>query len=200
MNLLATQLPRFSGPIFGLFVFLTLPACQTTAVSTQVSLSRQPATLLDGAIRVAGPHGYCVDPAATRELGDTAVVLLGRCKDALGVTPALLTVAVGPTASSGVLAAGGAALTTYFTSSEGRATLSRMGRAGDVAVVEAVGVGDAYLLHLQDRAAGDYWRAVVGLNGRLVTISANGAQGTPLAQSEGRILVDSTLAALRRTN
>jgi hypothetical protein len=179
-----------------LVAVLGLSACQLTAVT----LSRQPASLLGGAIAITGPRGYCVDPAATREQGDTAVVLMGRCKFALAVEPALLTVSIGPVASAGAMAAGGEALTAYFTSTDGRAALSRIGRAGDVTVLEALMADDAYLLHLKDRVVGDYWRAVVGLNGRLVTISANGAQDAPLAPASGRALLDATLAALRRAN
>lgn len=190
------QPPRPLRPALGLLLAVTLAACEMTAPT----LSRAPAPLLGGAVTVASPRGYCVDPASAREQGDTAVVLMGRCKFALTVAPALLTMSIGPTASAGVLAAGGPAMTAYFTSPQGRAALSRSGRAGDVQVLAALSSGDAYLLHLLDREAGDYWRAVVGLNGRLVTISANGAQGAPLDPATGRRLVDATLAALRRAN
>lgn len=175
---------------------LGLAACE---LATR-PMSRAPASVLGGAVTVTGPRGYCVDPAAARETGDSAVVLMGRCKFALAVDPAVLTVSVGPTASAGVLAAGGAMLTKFFTSSEGRAALSRLGRAEDVTVLQALTANDAYLLYLSDRAVGAYWRAVVGLNGRLVTVSANGTQGAPLAPQSGRGLVDGTLAALRRAN
>ncbi len=173
-----------------------LAACEPSTLP----LSRPPADLLGGAIALAGPRGYCVDPASLREQGDTAVALLGRCRFALAVDPALLTISIGPAASSGVLAAGGEALTAYFTSADGRAALSRNGRAQDVTVLAALGAGDAYLLRLRDRAVGEYWRAVVGLNGRLVTISANGTQDAPLAPAAGRALLDATLAAMRRAN
>ena len=67
-------------------------------------------------------------------------------------------------------------------------------------MLEALTAGDAYLLHLSDRTVGEYWRAVVGLNGRLVTISANGAQDAPLAPPAGRAVLDATLIALHRAN
>lgn len=196
MRLPARQRHRLARAGLALVSAFALAACQMTAAP----LSRAPAPLLGGAVEVAGPRGYCVDPASTREQGDTAVVLMGRCRFALAVAPALLTMSVGPAASAGVLGAGGQALTAYFTSPEGRAALSRDGRAEDVQVIEALSSGDAYLLHLQDRAVGDYWRAVVGLNGRLVTISANGAQNAPLPPATGRALLNATLTALRRAN
>lgn len=196
MRLPAPQSVRLARRGLALILPLLLAACQMSAAP----LSKPAATLLGGAVSVAGPRGYCVDPATKREQADTAVILMGRCKFALTVQPAVLTVSIGPTASANVLAAGGEALTGYFTSPEGRAALSRIGRARDVTVLAALSAGDAYLLHLNDRAVGDYWRAVVGLNGRLVTISANGAQGAPLASPAGRALIDATLIALRRAN
>jgi hypothetical protein len=192
----ALPIRRYFRSAAALVVVLIGTGCQMA----NSPLAPPPTAVLDGAVSVAGPRGYCVDPAATHELADAAVALIGRCPGALAVTPALLTMTVGPAASAGVLAAGGPAMTEYFTSAEGRAALSRSGQALDVRVIAAVGVGDAYLLHLQDRAVGEYWRAVVGLNGRLVTVSANGTQGAPLPPPVGRALLDATLIALRRVN
>ena len=56
------------------------------------------------------------------------------------------------------------------------------------------------LLHLNDAVAGEYWRAIIGIKGRLVTISASGAEGAPLTADAGRQLVDETVAALIRAN
>lgn len=98
------------------------------------------------------------------------------------------------------MGAGGAELAGYFTSRDGRAALSREGRAADVAVLEAVGSGEAFLLHVRDRAVGDYWRAVTGIRGRLVTVSASGPEGQALSEGEGRALVEAAVAALRRAN
>jgi len=167
---------------------------------TSVPMVQHPVAILGGSLSVAGPRGYCFDQASGQQSGDTAVVLMGRCRGALAVQPALLTISVGPPASAGAMAAGGVALSTFFTSSAGRAALARDGRAADVRVIEAVGVGDSYLLRVSDRAVGEYWRALVGLRGRLVTVSANGAQGAPLAPAAGRKLVDATLLALRTAN
>ena len=187
-----------SRPLRGICVaaIFGLAGCQITTAS----LSRPPEALLGGDITVAGPRGYCVDPAATREQADTAVVLMGRCRFALAVAPAILTVSIGPSGSAGAMAAGGAALTRYFTSPEGRAALSRTGRSRDVTVLHASMAGEAYLLHLNDTEAGEYWRAVVGLNGRLVTISANGTQAAPLPPDVGQTLLDAALTVLRRAN
>ena len=95
---------------------------------------------------------------------------------------------------------GGAALAAFFASAQGRATLSRDGRASDVRVIEALSVGDAFLMHLQDRDLGDYWRAVVGIKGRLVTLSATGTPAVPLNPKDGRKVLDAELNAMRLAN
>ena len=162
--------------------------------------SSRSAPILGGALQIGVPPGYCIDGSASRERGDNAVILMGRCNDAARAIPALVSVSVGQAASAGVMTAGGAALAGYFTSAQGRATLSRDGRASDIKVVEALGAGDAFLLHLQDRQTGDYWRAVTGIKGRLVTISATGTPELPLTAADSRKVLDSVLIALRKAN
>lgn len=156
--------------------------------------------LLDGALIAAAPPGYCLAPGAGRRSGDSAVVLMGRCSATSMAAPAVLTLSVGPTGSAGAMGTGGAELAAYFTSADGRAALSRRGRAGDVAVLEAVGAGEAFLLHVRDRAVGDYWRAVTGVRGRLVTVTAAGPDGQALDEGKGRSLVEAAVASLRRAN
>jgi hypothetical protein len=175
---------------------LALAACQ---VEGGFGTTRT-APVLNGALSFAVPSGYCVDRSASREKGDSAVVIMGRCSDTASVTAALITVAVGQGGSAGVMTAGGPALAAFFTSPQGRATLSRDGRARDIRVIEAIGAGDALLLHLTDREVGEYWRGVVGVKGRLVTVSATGTPGVPLSPAEGRKLIDRLLAAMASAN
>lgn len=158
------------------------------------------ASVLGGAVSIGVPSGYCIDRSASRTSGDNAIVLMGRCSDGASTVPALITVAVGEAGSAAVLQAGGPALATFFASSQGRAMLSRSGRPGDVRVLQAVGTADAFLLHVEDRALGEYWRGVTQVKGRLVTVSAKGAAGLPLAPAVGRTIVDSTLTAMRAAN
>lgn len=174
---------------------LALAACDPASFGGTTRVA-----LFDGAMTLAAPPGYCIDPAAVQKSGDTLVAVLGRCAATSTVTPGLLTVSVGQPGSAGVMTAGGAALSTFFTSPEGRRVLSRNGRARDLQVRQAVGRPDAFLMRLTDRAVGDYWRAVTGIGGRLVTISATGAEGTPLSPEEGRKLVEAAVLALRRAN
>lgn len=156
--------------------------------------------LLDGAVVAAAPAGYCVAPGAGRRGEDSAVVLMGRCSDRSEADPAVVTLSVGAAGSAGAMTAGGAALADFFRSDEGRAMLSREGRAADVRVLEAVGRTDAFFLHVEDRSVGDYWRALTGVRGRLVTVSVAGPEGQALPPAKGRALVESAVTALRKAN
>lgn len=156
--------------------------------------------LLDGAVVAAAPSGYCIAPGAGRRSGDSAVVIMGRCSATGTAEPAVLTLTVGQAGSAGAMAGGGAALAAYFQSDEGRAVLSRSGRAGDVEVLTAREGAGAFLLRVRDRDAGDYWRALAGLRGRLVTVSASGPEGRALSEAKGRALVEAAVATLRRAN
>lgn len=156
--------------------------------------------VLGDALIVRAPQGYCVDVQSARGGEDTAALLIGRCTPGGHVTAALLTVTVGRAGSAGVMAAGVEALRGFMSSPSGRRMLARSGRAEDVQVLESGVVSGRLLLHLLDSEAGEYWRAVAGLRGRLVTISAMGAADAPLPPDEGRKLVDETLDAMIRAN
>ncbi len=151
------------------------------------------APVLDGALSVGLPRGYCIDRRAGRAAEDTAIIVMGRCRQDVVATPAVLTAAIGPAGSGGVLAGGGQALADYFTSDAGRAALSRTGNPGAVTILQAKMVGAAFVLHIRDRNAGDSWRGVESIAARLVTITVNFPGG---GDADGEALL---LEALRLT-
>ncbi len=183
-----TYLPRMG---FALTVALLLSGCVIPTGTPKA------APVLGGAVQVGVPAGYCIDRAAGREDGDTAVVVMGKCAEGSTALPAVLTAAIGPAASAGVLAGGGQALAAYFTSDAGRAALSRSGRASTVTIVQAKGVGAAFVMRIRDRDAGEYWRGVVPVAGRLVTITVD-APGADAAAGEA--LLTRSLDAMLRAN
>lgn len=156
--------------------------------------------ILDGAVNVGMAKGYCVDRNAGRQADDRAVVLMGRCTSSVDAVPAVITLSVGAGGSASAVAGGPALLAEFFTSEAGRQSLSRDGRAGDVRVLQALGSGDALLMRVEDRAVGEYWRAVTGLRGRLVTLSVAGTEAEPLGAEEGRRVLDQALSALVAAN
>lgn len=153
-------------------------------------------------LRIATPSGYCVDRGAQAGPG---VVLIGRCAGVANRAPAVLTVAVGQPGSGIGLADQGRALAEFFTSDRGRAALSRSGRAGTVTVLEAMSWQDAFLIRWRDTGAGrgaqgESWRAVLGLDGRMVTLTAAGTAAAPLSREEGRRLIEGFVKAMTQAN
>jgi hypothetical protein len=157
-------------------------------------------SVLQGALKIAPPMGYCVDSDAGQEGEDTAVILMGRCSSGSNHAPALISVSIGPSGSAGIMVAGGENLAAFFTSPEGRATLSRRGRSADMRVAQALSSDKAFLMRLQEAGEPSYWRAVFGLRGRLVTVSVKGGGDTPLEPEAGRKLTDRAVDALIRAN
>lgn len=158
------------------------------------------ASILGGSIVVAAPRGYCIDTAASQTAGESAVMFIGRCSDSADVPAAAITATIGETGSASVMAAGTDGLARYFASAEGRAALSRDGRAETVAVQEVLAGEGVVILHLNDAAIGEYWRAVLGIRGRLVTLAVTPPEGRPLTVPEGKLLLDRTIIALQRAN
>ena len=181
----------------GLVLILSLVAC--VPLEGVVSGARS-ASIMNGEIMVPAPAGYCVDRAASQATESAAVIIMGRCSDKAGVPPAAISATVGAAGSATVLAAGTNALADYFRSSAGRAALSRNGQANAVTVQEIGTVNGAVVLHLTDRALGQYWRAVFGLRGRLVTLAVTAPDGQPLSAAEGRALLLRAISQMRSAN
>ncbi len=156
--------------------------------------------ILGGAVNLGVPKGYCIDGGASQVAEDSAVMIIGRCSDAPGVVPAAITATVGEAGSATVLTAGVPALSAYFRSDAGRAALSREGVAEAVTVREIRASGDVLILHLTDRALGDYWRAVLAQRGRLVTLAVTPPGGQPLSPDQGKALLDKAVQAVQAAN
>lgn len=153
-----------------------------------------------GDIRVAAPAGYCPNPQASTDGAGSAVVLMGRCSAASSATPALITASVGAAGTGAALDAGPVALTRFFTSDAGRGMLASTGKAADAAVAASQTEEDALVLRVTDTNLGDYWRAILALRGRLVMLSATGAESVPLPPEEGRALLSKAMASMRKAN
>jgi hypothetical protein len=179
-----------------LAVCLALMGCDGASIGQNL----HEVSVLDGAITVAAPHGYCIDKKASLSRGSATVLLIGRCNDQGQVAAALVTLTIGGPASAGVLSAGPQALADFFASNAGRKVLARDGRAQHVQIVETQSAGRGLLLHLNDQVAGDYWRAITAIKGRLVTISASGVAEAPLTPAQGRALVTATMSLLDKRN
>ncbi|WP_232520652.1 cation transport ATPase [Rhodobacter sp. CZR27] len=160
------------------------------------------AALAAQGVHVAAPAGYCIDREASAGHG---LVLMGRCEGDSERPPAILTAVVGPSGSGMDVRARGQELAAFFSSTEGRAALSRSGNARRVELLEARGRGEAFLLRLRDTSPGHHgqtegWRAVLSLNGRLVTLTATGTGAAPLSRENGKRLIGAFVDAMEAAN
>ncbi len=180
--------------------FLALAAC----VDAGASLRQRP--VLGGAVKVAAPSGYCIDPAGVREGDGSALALIGRCASGTAA-PAILTVAVGAAGSGQGMVGAQAALATFFASDQGRAALSREGDASSVTVQQTTVQGSAVLIRLTDTSANPQapgqtqsWRGVLPLAGRLVSLTVTGLGDADLSADQGQALLTRFIAAMQRAN
>ncbi|WP_066817809.1 hypothetical protein [Frigidibacter mobilis] len=74
-------------------------------------------------------------------------------------------------------------------------------------VREVLSVGDVLYLRIEDRAAAEgqalapeYWRAVLALRGRMVTLSVLSDAGRPLTAAEARPVLDAFVARMQGAN
>lgn len=160
--------------------------------------------VLGGAITVAGPEGWCVDPGATRETGEQAFVLLSRCRGGRGQPVLSVTITdtrVPPGDRSDQLEG----LVGFLLTDAGRGQLSRRGRSDDVTVLDHRVQDGALWLQLTDAGnpepfAPDYWRVVMPLVGRLVTLSALSVAASPSPPEAGEAALEGLIDTLRRRN
>lgn len=156
-------------------------------------------------ITITGPSGFCVDPTATQNNGDTGFVLMGNCAAISGSSraaqpdvAAVLTATVSAPSSGGSLTENLAALETFFRSNDGRALLSRSGDADSVQILATRTSNGIFWLHARDTSGGDmagaatdYWRAYMDIGPRLATLSV-------LALADADVSDDVAFATLTR--
>lgn len=178
-----------------------LVLCQPLTAMAQKAGQQAPlpkAVVLNGdGLKVQGPAGFCPDPVTLNQTDGAAAVLMGRCTDQSAAKPAIISVTFGRPGSAAAMASGGAEMAAFFASEAGRKSLSRRGRASDVSVTSARSVGDLFLFRVLDRGEGVYWRGMIALKGRTVSVKVSGPE---LAEDESRKLVEETAKALRRGN
>lgn len=147
------------------------------------------------AVVVTGPAGFCVDPQATRDRGDTAFVLLGNCaaitnsrRAGQPEQPALLTASISEPSDAGSLRESIPGLDEFFRSDQGRQLLSRNQDPASVEILDSFHQGDVFFLHARDTSEGvidgvgdEYWRAYMDVGTRIATLSVLGLQDQPIS-------------------
>ena len=140
-----------------------------------------------GDVTVAAPVGYCLDRALSRPQAADPFVAFLPCaegQDLQSVPGLILTATVGQPADLPPADA----LAEALSSAAGRAAMARSGLAGDVTVHQTMAADGTVFLHLGDTSAAgsgpvvetDYWRAVLAVAGRPVTLTAMSPAGRPV--------------------
>lgn len=198
---------RTRGTSAALAAILALAACEG-GIGTGAPAS---VAVAGGALTVAGPAGYCVDRRLSRTGEAEAFVVLGSCAAfSRGAarppgTPAVLTATV---SAEPAAEPERGTLERFLRSPQGRAAISRAGRAETVEILSAQSERDVLFLYIRDSSAAAegpatdpaYWRAVFGLNGRLVTATVLAFADRPLSRDQGFDLLTDFVARLRAAN
>lgn len=165
-------------------------------------------SLPDGLV-VAGADGWCVDVANSQSGRNTSVVVLGSCAaiadNASAPRPSVPGVMTVSVEGAGLQAPPADTLEAFFDTDDGRAALAHDGNAESVRLLESKRDGERLYLHAKDDSAlpgvsSDYWRALFGLNGRLVSVTLLGISGRPISSSEGLSALKSQIDRLIAAN
>lgn len=207
-----TALRKLNNIVLACLIGFALSACiEAEPLTEAASRGLQPTAgpsevaVLDRAVMVVGPIGYCVDTEATRESDIEAFVLLVRCRGTLRPAPVLSATVTGLTAPTSEDPGALRRLTRFLSTPAGRAQLSRSGDPSEVTVQEATYANNAIWLLIEDRgnpASFDptYWRAVLPIAGRIVTLSVLAAREHPLDSGNGLATLRSFVSRMRGAN
>lgn len=160
--------------------------------------------VLSGAVTIAGPEGWCIDPSATRETADQAFVLMVRCRGSRAA-PVLSITVTSLRVPPGDRAVQMSELAEFLVTDSGRGQLSRRGRHGDVTLEPPRILDGALWMYLTDIGNPDtfqpgYWRVVMPLAGRLVTLSSLSLAEAPSDREAGERAMTGLISVLRRRN
>ena len=165
-------------------------------------------SVLDGAVRVRGPRGYCVDQSAS--VASKGFAIMAGCallSDRAAMMPdraGLLTVQFGAPGSA-LVGAGSNDLAEVLRDDAGQALLAS---GEDGVEIGKVRVDDGVVLvRFEDRAGAPIpgttptvWRGFTDIGDRLVTVSVLSYERDPLDSEAGRSLLELTLQALAEVN
>lgn len=162
-------------------------------------------SVLDGGVTVAGPAGYCVDDTATRESESEAFVLLVRCSATRRNSPILSATVTALMAPGSADPENLARLGAFLDTRGGRTQLSRRGDADDVRIMQTRVEDGALWLRIEDKGNPDtfepgYWRAIMPVADRVVTLSVLSARAHPVGEERSLRALHGFVIAMRNHN
>lgn len=162
------------------------------------SVVRQSLTV--GGLSLVGPSGFCPLPRTRQRVAGADFVAFAPCG---GDTGAILAATIGGGGSAAGIVLKQSVLAPYFETEEGKAALRGAGSRDQISVHEVADYKGAVVLRLTREAkvkAGDSWRALMQIEGRLVTLSVRPRQGLSIAVPDGRRLITRFVDAMRNAN
>ena len=166
--------------------------------------------LMNGAVRVRGPEGYCVDQAASAASSGFAVMAgCALLSDEAAIMPrpdGLITVQFGPEGTASITG-NEDAFATFLETEAGRTVLSQTSDAATVEEVFTLADRAGVLVRFEDTSgpafpgtSGPQWRGFLDLDGRLTTITVLSFDRNPLSRAEGERLLVVAMAELAEVN
>ncbi len=166
-------------------------------------------SVLEGAVSVRGPEGYCVDLQSSRASSGFAVLAGCALVSDAALMPAiegLITVQIGAAGSASVAGAE-PELAALLRTAQGAQLLSAAGNPASVQVDRVDRAEGVVVVRFSDaapaRTAGLEpleWRAFLDIRGRLTTISLRGFERAPVLAEQGLRLLSQAIGALRAAN
>ncbi|PRY24155.1 hypothetical protein CLV78_10319 [Aliiruegeria haliotis] len=170
-----------------------------TAGKVDGTLTRFP--VLDNAVVIAAPAGYCIDAPGSRSDSHDAFVLLASCRAVTGREdaptprrPGLLTASVDGT-TVGRAFPSEQEFAAFFDTTRGEALLSSTGNSDHIAIREHFAKDGAYFVHALERNDSDVldgqsWRTIFEVNGRMVTATLRDVPDHPIPSQAGMRIVE----------
>ena len=153
-----------------------------------------------GALKLAGPSGFCPLTTTQQKLAGADFVAFAPCS---GDEGEILAATIGGADSAAGLILKKAALGPYFATDAGIDALRGAGNSDAITVHEVTDYNDAVVIRLTRTADGaptQSWRAVMQIDGRLVTLTVRPRQDQTMTGAQGRRLITRFVDAMRGAN
>lgn len=142
-------------------------------------------SLYDGDVVVSAPDGYCIDRRFLRDRVSRGFVMLASCESLSGtrgqnVEPVIMTLTIVP----GGAGAANPSSAEIANSMSGTSVITSIDDT-DLSLVHFASGGDQALAEKDPK----HWRGAMAINGHLVALSLYGPQGSPMAGTDGQLLL-----------
>jgi hypothetical protein len=196
---------------FGIVGLALLMGCQTLPdLAGPLNAAPDHVVVTRDNVTVRGLPGYCVDMRHSKRSADQAFILLVDCgllQGKAAAVPAILIATIGRAEGGASVAQSFDQLQAFFTSDAGRAALAQSGHFADVELVKTFKTRSVFYVQARDLGSkampggeGDFWRAVMDVGPRLVSLSVLPAPGETLNLALGEALIREFADVMRVAN